>query len=109
MWRHLVALAVRLLVSAVVLMLAVGWVTPGNPQNTLGRALLVSLVLSVASYLTLARFLWFLVLPWLLYALVWVATVMGAYDVGFLAALLLAIALTLLHFLVSLIFGLRGI
>ncbi len=109
MGKHLAALTVRLVVSVLVLMLAVGWVTPGNPYNTPGRAILVSLVLSLASYLTLARFLWFLVVPWLLYCLVWLATVMGAYDLRFFTALLLALALTVLHFLVSLVFDLRGL
>ncbi|HEX9288887.1 MAG TPA: hypothetical protein VF904_05115 [Anaeromyxobacteraceae bacterium] len=109
MVRHLGAFAVRLAVSAVVLMLAVGWVTPGNPYNTVGRAAVVSIFLSLASYLTLARFLWFLLLPWLLYALIWLATIMGAYGLDFFRALLLALALTLLSFLVSLVFGIRGL
>jgi putative membrane protein len=107
MLAHLGAFLVRLAVSAIVLMLAVGWVTPGNPNNTFGRAVLVSLLLSVAWYVTLARFLWFLLLPWLLYVAIWLFTVMGAYGVGFLRALLLAVALALLSFLVSLFFGLR--
>jgi putative membrane protein len=109
MLRHLGAFLVRLAVSAIVLMLAVGWVTPANPYNTPGRAVVVAIFLSLASYLTLARFLWFLLLPWLLYALIWLATVMGAYGLGFFSALLLAVALTLLSFLVSLVFGLRGL
>lgn len=109
MARHLAAFLVRLVVSAAVLMVGVAWVTPGNPANTLGRAVAVSIVLSLASYLTLARFLWFLLLPWLLYALIWLATVMGTYGLGLGTALLLAIALTILHFLVSLLFGLRGL
>lgn len=107
MLKHLGAFLVRLAVSAGVLMLSVGWVSPGNPYNTFGRAVLVSIVLSLASYLTLARFLWFLLLPWLLYVAVWLATIMGAYEIGFLSSLLLAIALTVLSFLVSLVFGLR--
>jgi putative membrane protein len=107
MLRHLAAFAVRLVVSAAVLMLAVGWVSPGNPYNTVMRAALVSVFLGLASYLTLARFLWFLLLPWLLYAVVWVATVTGAYGLAFPSALLLAVALTLISFLVSLVFGLR--
>jgi putative membrane protein len=109
MLRHLGAFLVRLVVSAIVLWAAVGWVSPGNPYNTVGRAALVSLFLALASYLTLARFLWFLFLPWLLYAAIWLATVMGAYGIHFFSALLLAIALTLLSFLVSLVFGLRGL
>jgi putative membrane protein len=83
-------------------------VSPGNRYNTVGRAALVSILLAIASYLTLARFLWFLLLPWLLYAFIWLATIMGAYGIGFFSALLLAIALTILSLLVSLLFGLRG-
>jgi putative membrane protein len=107
MLAHLAAFIVRLAASAAVLMLSVGWVSPGNPNNTLARAAIVSLVLSAAWYLTLARFLWFLLVPWLLYVAIWLVTVMGAYDLGFLRALLLALALAFLSFLVSLLFGLR--
>jgi len=107
MLKHLGAFLVRLVTSVGVLMLAVAWVTPGNPYNTFGRAALVSIFLSLASYVTLARFLWFLVLPWLLYVFIWLATIMGAYGIGFFSSFLLAIALTLLSFLVSLVFGLR--
>ncbi|HTT70695.1 MAG TPA: hypothetical protein VMG32_05685 [Anaeromyxobacteraceae bacterium] len=109
MLRHLGAFLVRLAVSAVVLMLSVAWVERGNPSNTLGRAVLVSLLLAFLSYVTLARFLWFLLVPWLLYACVWLATIMGAYGLSFPSALLLAIALTFLNFLVSLLFGLKGL
>ncbi|HTP24596.1 MAG TPA: hypothetical protein VMK12_02905 [Anaeromyxobacteraceae bacterium] len=109
MAKHVAAFLVRLAISAMVLMLAVGWANPGNPRNTLARAALVSLFLSAASYLTLARFLWFLLLPWLLYALIWLATTMVTYGVGFFTALLIAVALTFLSFLVSLVFGLRGL
>jgi putative membrane protein len=109
MLRLLGLFLVRWVVSALVLWIAVGWVSPGNPYNTVGRAALVSLFLSLASFLTMARFLWFLLLPWLLYAIIWLATVMGAYGIGFFSALLLAIALTLLSFLVSLLFGVRGL
>jgi putative membrane protein len=107
MMKHLGAFLIRLLVSAVVLMLAVGWVSPGNPRNTLGRAVLVSAFLSLAWFVTLARALWFLLLPWLLYAGVWVATVMVSYGLGFLRSLLLALALTFLTFVVGLLFGLE--
>lgn len=107
MARHLLAFAVRLAASAAVLWLAVGWVSPGNPQNGFGRAVVVSIVLSLAYYVTLARFLWFLVVPWLLYAGVWLAVVMGTYGLDFWRALLVAIALTLLSWVVSAVFGIR--
>ncbi len=109
MLKHVAAFLVRLAISAGVLMISVAWVSPGTPYNTLGRALVVAIFLSLASYLTLARFLWFLVVPWLLYAAIWLATIMGAYGIGVFSSLLLAIALTIVSFLVSLVFGLRGL
>ena len=104
---HALAFVVRLVVSAAVLWAAVGWVTPGNPANTFGRAVLVSVVLSVAYYLTLAKVLWVLVLPWLLYVAIWLMVVMGSYGLGFLQALLVALALTFLSWLVSELLGVR--
>jgi putative membrane protein len=104
---HVIAFVVRLVVSAAVLWLAVGWVTPGNPLNTFGRAVVVSVVLSIAYYVTLARFLWFLVFPWLLYVAIWLAVVMGTYGLGFWHALLVALALAFLSWAVSALFGIR--
>ena len=104
---HVLAFLVRLVVSAAVLWLAVAWVSPGNPANTFGRAVAVSIVLSIAYYVTLARFLWFLIIPWLLYAAIWLAVVEGYYGLGLWRALLVAIALTLLSWLVSALFGIR--
>jgi putative membrane protein len=98
---------VRFVVSAAVLWLAVAWVSPGNPANTFGRAALVSIVLSIAYYVTLAKFLWFLLLPWLLYVLVWLGVVMSTYDIGFARALLVAIVLAILSWIVGSIFGVR--
>lgn len=105
--NHALAFLVRLVVSAAVLWAAVGWVSPGNPANTFGRAVLVSIVLSIAYYLTLAKFLWVLVLPWLLYVAIWLTVVMGSYGLGFLRALLLALALAFLSWIVSELFGIR--
>jgi putative membrane protein len=103
----IVAFVVRLVLSAAVLWLAVAWVTPGNPGNTFGRAVLVSVVLSFAYYITLAKFLWFLLVPWLLYAAIWVGVITSAYDVRFFQALLVALALTFLSWLVEAILGVR--
>ena len=102
-----VAFLVRLVLSAAVLWLAVRWVSPGNPANGFGRAVLVSIVLSLAYYVTLAKFLWFLLLPWLVYAAIWLAVVMGAYGVELGQALLVAIVLTLLSWLVEAVLGVR--
>jgi putative membrane protein len=105
------AFFLRLVVSAAVLWLSVAWVSPENPRNTFGRAVLVSLVLSFAYYLTLARFLWFLVVPWLLYLLVWLGVIMASYGLGFFRSLLLALALAFLSWLATWLLGiapLRG-
>jgi putative membrane protein len=104
---HLLAFAVRLVVSAAVLWAAVGWVSPGNPANTFGTAVMLSILLSIAYYVTLAKFLWVLVLPWLLYVTIWLAVVMGTYGIGFLRALLVALALAFLSWLVSEVLGIR--
>ncbi len=106
MFPHLGAFLVRLGLSALVLMLAVGWVSPRNPSNTFGRALIVSFALSLAWYVTLARFLWVLLLPWLLYAAIWLLVVMWGYRISFGRSLLLAVALCFLSWLVSALFGL---
>ena len=105
--HHVLAFLVRLVASAAVLWVAVAWVSPHNPTNTFGTAVIVSIILSIAYYLTLAKFLSFLLLPWLLYAAVWLAIVMGAYGIGFLPALLVALALTFLSWVVSALFGIR--
>ncbi len=105
--NHLLAFAVRLVLSAGVLWLAVAWVSPGNHANTFGRAVFVSIVLSIAWYVTLAKFLWFMLFPWLLYVAIWLAVVMSAYGIDFWRALLLAIALAILSWIVSLFFGIR--
>jgi putative membrane protein len=104
---HLLAFLLRLAVSAGALWLAVAWVSPGNPANTLGRAVVVSIVLSIAYYVTLAPYLWFLLLPWLLYVAIWLAVVMGSYGLGFGRALLLALALTFLSWLATVLTGVR--
>ncbi len=107
MFPHLGAFLVRLALSALVLMLSVAWVSPRNPANTFGRAALVSFVLSLAWYLTLARFLWFLLFPWLVYVAIWFVVIMAAYGVGFLRSLLIALALSFLSWIVALLFGIR--
>ena len=107
MTRRLTAFVVRWVLSAGVLWFGVGLVSPGNPNNTLGQAVVVSLVLSVAWYVTLAKFLWFLLLPWLLYALIWLGTVMGAYRLGLLQSGVLALGLVFLSWLVEWLLGVK--
>jgi len=105
--RRLTAFIVRWVLSAGVLWFGVGLVSPGNLANSFANALLISVILSVAYYLTLAKFLWFLLLPWLLYALVWLGTVMGTYGLGFLQASVLALGLVFLSWLVEWLLGVK--
>ena len=105
--RKLAAFLVRWALSALTLMGAVAIVSPGNPQNGFAHAALVSVVLSVAYYVTLARFLWFLLVPWLLYVGVWLLVVMGSYDLGLLGALVVAICCSVISWGVEKVFGVK--
>jgi putative membrane protein len=105
--NRFLAFLVRLALSAAVLWAAVAVASPGNPYNSLGRAALVSVALSIAYELTLVRFLWILVLPWLVYVAIWLAVVMGSYGIGFFRALLLALVLAFLSWAVSAALGVR--
>ncbi len=100
---HLVAFLVRLVISAVVLWLGVSWVSPRNPRNTFGRAVVVSLVLSFAYYVTGWAFI--LIVPWLIYVAVWLGVIMASYELAFLRALLLALALTFLAWVATILLG----
>jgi len=107
MTRGLLAFLVRLVLSAAAVWGAVAFVTPANPANTFGQAVLVSVVLSVAYYVTLAKFLSFLLLPWLVYVVVWLATVKAAYGLGLLEALLVAVGMAVLSWVVEAAFGVK--
>jgi putative membrane protein len=107
MMRRLTAFVVRLVVSAGVLWIGVGLVSPQNPENSFAHAVLISIVLSIAYYLTLAKFLWFLLLPWLLYMFIWLVTVMTAYGLGFVQAAMLALGLVFLSWLVEWLLGVK--
>jgi putative membrane protein len=107
MGSHVLAFVLRLAVSSAVLWLAVRIVSPGNPANTWQNAILVSIGLSIAYYVTLAKFLWFLFLPWILYVAVWLAVVITTYGIGFWRALLLALLLAVLSWVVSSVSGVR--
>jgi putative membrane protein len=108
MARQLLAFLVRLVVSSGVLWLAVGWASPGpNPENTFGRAVVVSIVLSMAYWLTLAKFLWFLIVPWLLYIGIWLGVMTSVYGLGFWRALLVALLMAVLSWVVSAVSGVK--
>ena len=74
-----------------------------------GAAVLCVLLMSISVlyYVTLAKFLWFLLLPWLVYVCFWLGTIMGTYALGFLQALLGAVGMAVLSWLVEAAFGVK--
>jgi hypothetical protein len=67
---------------AIVVMISVGAVSPRNPVNTLGRALMVTFV--VALLVTPFAWFWFLVIPGIIALIVWCAvySIAGLFQVA---------------------------
>jgi len=107
MARQILAFVLRLALSAAVLWGAVRLVSPGNPANTFQMAAGVSVVLSVAYYVTLAKFLWFLLLPWVLYVAIWLGVVMTTYGLGFWQALLVSVVMAVLSWIATAVSGVK--
>jgi putative membrane protein len=107
MFPYLGAFLVRFAATVGIMMLAVGLVSPRNPRNTFGRAIVVALILSLAWYVTLAPLLWWLLIPLLLYFIICLVTTMTAYRIGFFQAVLLGLASSFLGWLVQFLFGIR--
>src|SRR3979409_1678780 len=74
-------LIARWVVHALVVWASVALVTPGNPRNTIGRALLVTFL--VALIVTPFAFFWFLVIPAIIAFICWVIVYTTAYGIGF--------------------------
>src|SRR5947209_12042887 len=81
----LVGILVRWVIHAAVTVAAVRLITPGNPRNTLSRALLVTFV--VAAVVTPMTLFWFLLVPLIVAAIAWIAIYMLAYGLGPLQAM----------------------
>jgi hypothetical protein len=71
-------------VHAIVVMVSVGAVSPGNVNNTLGRALMVTFI--VALLVTPFAWFWFLLIPGIIALIAWCAVYSIAYNIGFLQA-----------------------
>ena len=71
-------------VHAIVVMLSVSAVSPGNRGNTLTRALVVTFV--VALLVTPFAWFWFLLIPGIIALIAWCAVYSIAYEIGFLQA-----------------------
>jgi hypothetical protein len=69
------------LIHAVVVMVSVGAVSPGNRKNTLPRALLVTFL--VALLVTPIGLFWILVIPGIIALVAWFLVYTVAYDIGF--------------------------
>lgn len=78
------------LVHAAVVMMSIAAVSPGNPANTLGRALLVTCVVAVV--VTPFAWFWFvLFIPALIALFAWCAVYWLAYGLGFFQAVAAAL------------------
>jgi hypothetical protein len=98
-------LIVRWVVHALVVWVSVGLVTPHNPRNTVGRALVVTFL--VALVVTPFAFFWFLVVPAIIAFICWVVVYTTAYGIGLGQAIAVGIVQTGIGFVVDELF-LRG-
>jgi putative membrane protein len=101
----LALLIARWVVHALVVWASVGLVTPGNPRNTIGRALLVTFL--VALIVTPFAFFWFLVIPAIIAFICWVIVYTTAYGIGFFQAIAVGIVQAGIGYLVD-AFLIRG-
>ncbi|MFL5368520.1 MAG: hypothetical protein ACJ78W_18955 [Myxococcales bacterium] len=98
-------LLARWFVHALVVWASVGLVTPGNPSNTIGRALLVTFL--VALIVTPFAWFWFLLIPAIIAFVCWVIVYTAAYGIGFLQAIAVGIVQAGIGYLVDALF-IRG-
>ena len=91
--------ALRWIVAAIITMIAVGAVTPGNKDNTLARALGVTAV--VALLVTPFMWMWFLIIPALVGVIAWFLVYRIAYGAGTIQAIVVGIVQAGVSFLVD--------
>lgn len=91
--------ALRWVVAAIITMIAVGAVTPGNKDNTLPRALGVTAV--VALLVTPFMWMWFLLIPALVGVIAWFLVYRLAYGVKTGQAIVVGIVQAAVSFLVD--------
>jgi hypothetical protein len=82
------------LVHAAVVMLSVAFVSPGNPRNTLARALVVTAV--VAVFVTPFAAFWWLLIPGLVALFAWWVVYGFAYGIGLFRSLFAGIVQSVL-------------
>lgn len=99
--RPMLQLLAHWVVSAIVLMASVALVTPKNPDNRLGRALLVTFVIALLSPLT-SWLGWVLIVPALVGLVLWFLVYTFAYGIGALQAIAIGIVQSVLGYAVDL-------
>lgn len=87
------------LIHALIVMVSVSLVSPGNRDNTLVRALGVTFV--VALVVTPFSYFWFLLIPGIIALFMWWVVYKFAYGIGFLRALLAGLAQSVLGVVVD--------
>ena len=95
-------LALRWLVQAAVVMASVSVVSAGNKQNTLPRALLVTLL--VAVLVTPFAYFWFLLIPGVIALIAWSLVYGLTYGLGFGQSLGAGVLQAAIGFLVDFLF-----
>jgi len=92
-------LLVSWVVHAVVVMASIGAVSSKNPENTLPRALVVTLLATVL-VTPFSAFAW-LILPGLVALILWTLLYALAYGIGPVKAIAAAVVQAVLHFLID--------
>jgi len=92
-------LLVSWLVHAAVVMASIGLVSSKNPENTLPRALLVTLLATVL--VTPFSVVWWLIIPGLVALVLWTLIYSLAYGIGPGKAVAAAVVQAALHFVID--------
>lgn len=92
-------IALRWIIAAIITMIAVGAVTPGNKDNTLPRALGVTAV--VALLVTPFMWMWFLLIPALVGVIGWFLVYRLAYGVKTGQAIAVGLVQVVVSFLID--------
>lgn len=101
MINALLALAIRAFLNVALLRAALGLVTPKNPNNTWGNAIWAALVINVIAVPLL--WVWWLLIPLLLYWFIWFFTLTSVFKIRKLQALAVGIVAAFLAWLVALV------
>lgn len=102
MLNVLLGVLLRAFLSVALLRIAVGMVSPGNRRNTWGNAVVAALVIHVLA-VPLLWIWWLLLIPLVLYLVIWFATITSMFGIRKGQALAVGVVGVFLSWLTSLI------